>query len=276
MCFLGKRVNIRQWLLNAQINFALVRGRLGLAPLLVVSLLSAWQWSTSAVHTIDSLALQETRTYRVFNPRSQGQIIYSLDGATHRNSLVPAVVFSIAATLQGQDPPKIVAVYSNANRDRDFRPFISAPTSWRPRIVGRSSEFDIFLMRELMPQIEGRQAYKMQRYLLGHSLSGLYALDLATRVPGHFAGVFVFAPTFSHDTSIGERLPNACNADTFVYVNWGLENSRDTKVFAAIVAQWQADRRCRRRPLLTLRHYGSLHQIVMLTGQIHVAFWLFR
>lgn len=251
-------------------------GRLGLGLLLVASLLSAWQWSTSTVHTIDSVALQETRTYRVFNPRSQGQIIYSLDGATLSNGLVPAVVFSIAATLQGQDPPKIVAVYSNDNRDRDFRPFISAPTYWRPLIVGRSNEFDIFLVRELMPQIEGRQAYKMQRYLLGHSLSGLYALDLATRVPGRFAGVFVFAPTFSHDTSIGERLPNACNADTVVYANWGLESSRDTKVFAAIVAKWQADRRCRLHPSLTPRHYGSLHQIVMLTGKIHVAFWLFR
>jgi predicted alpha/beta superfamily hydrolase len=250
-------------------------GRFGLVMLLVAGLVSAWQWSKSAVYKIESVALQETRAYRIFNPHSEAQIVYSLDGATLRNSLVPAVAFSIAAILQGRDPPKIVAIYSNANRDRDFRPLMSAPTYWRPQIVGRSSEFDTFLMRELMPQIEGRQANEMQRYLLGHSLSGLYALDLATRVPGHFTGVFAFAPTFSHDTTISGRLPTACNANTILYANWGLESSRDTEVFTATVTQWKADDHCRKHPPLTSRHYGSLHQIVMLTGQLHAAFWLF-
>lgn len=242
----------------------------------MASMLSAWQWSTSTVRTIDSVALQETRTFRVFNPHSEDRIIYTLDGATLRNSLAPAVVFSVAAILQGHDPPKIVAIYSNVNRDRDFRPVTSAPTYWRPRIVGRSSAFDTFLMHELMPLIEGHQVSGKRRYILGHSLSGLYALDLATRVPGQFAGVFAFAPTFSHDTTIDGRLQTACDADTVLYANWGLESARDTEVFAATVARWKADLRCRQRPPLTPRHYGSLHQIVMLTGQLHAAFLLFN
>ena len=251
-------------------------GRVALGGLIMTGLLSGWQWSTSAVHTIRSVALKETRIYRVFNPHSETQTIYSLDGATYRNSLAPAVVFSIAAILRGQDPPKIVAVYANANRDRDFRPVTSAPTYWRPRIVGRSSDFDTFLMRELIPQIEGRQATGIHRYLMGHSLSGLYALDLATRMPDRFAGVFAFAPTFSHDTTIGNRLPMSCNTSTIIYANWGLESSRDTEVFDATVAQWKADRRCRERRPLTPRHYGALHSIVMLTGQVQAAFWLIR
>ena len=115
-------------------------GRVALGGLIMTGLLSGWQWSTSAVHTIRSVALKETRIYRVFNPHSETQTIYSLDGATYRNSLAPAVVFSIAAILRGQDPPKIVAVYANANRDRDFRPVTSAPTYWRPRIVGPKKE----------------------------------------------------------------------------------------------------------------------------------------
>jgi predicted alpha/beta superfamily hydrolase len=250
-------------------------GRLVFGMFLVVSFLSAWQWSTSVARTIDSAALHETRTYRVFNPNSEARIIYSLDGGTLRNSLAPAAVFSIAAILQGDDPPKIVAIYSNANRNRDFRPVTSAPTYWRPRIVGRSSAFDTFLMRELMPQIEGHKTSEMRRYILGHSLAGLYALNLATRVPGQFTGVFAFAPTFSHDTTISRRLPTSCNANTLLYANWGLESSRDTEVFAEIVARWKADRRCYRRLPLTPRHYGSLHQIVMLTGQIHAAILLY-
>ena len=250
-------------------------GRLVVGILLVASLLSAWQWTTSTVHRIDSVALQEVRAYRVFNPHSEAQIIYSLDGDTLRNSLAPAVVFSIAAILQAQYPPKIVSVYSNTSRDRDFRSVKSTPTYWRPQIVGRSNAFDTFLLSELVPQIEGRQAISMRRYLLGHSLSGLYALDLTTRVPGRFAGVFAFAPTFSHDTTIGGRLAISCTANTVLYANWGLESARDTDVFAKTVAQWKADRRCRQRPPSTPRHYGALHQVVMLTGQIHAAFWLF-
>ena len=249
--------------------------RLVLGMLLVAGLLSAWQWSTSLVRTIDSVALQETRTYRVFNPHSEGRIIYSLDGSTLRNGLAPAVIFSVAAVLQGAEPPKIVAVYSNANRDRDFRPVTSAPTYWRPQIVGHSSAFDKFLMRELMPLIEGHWVSGKERYILGHSLSGLYALDLATRVPGQFAGVFAFAPTFTHDTTIVGRLPFSCDADTVLYANWGLESARDTEVFAATATRWKADHRCQQRPPLTPRHYGSLHQIVMLTGQLHAAFLLF-
>lgn len=249
--------------------------RFALGMLLVVSLLSAWQWSTSLVRTIESVALQETRTYRVFNPHSEGLVVYSLDGSTLRNSLAPAVVFSVAAVLQGDEPPKIIAVFSNVNRDRDFRPATSAPTYWRPRIVGRSSAFDTFLMRELVPLIEGHRVSDQRRYILGHSLSGLYALDLATRFPRQFAGVFAFAPTFSQDTTIDGRLPIACNADTVLYANWGLESARDTEVFAATATRWKADRRCQQRPPLTPRHYGSMHQIVMLTGQLHAAFLLF-
>lgn len=242
---------------------------------LVASTLAVWQWSTSVIHRIDSVALQEARVFRVFNPYSKDRTIYLLDGGALRNSLAPAVIFSVAAILQGRDPPKIVAVYSNANRDRDFRPVTSTPTYWRPRIVGRSPSFDAFLMLELIPQIEDQRQSSTRRYILGHSLSGLYVLDLATRFPGRFAGVLAFAPTFSHDTTIGARLPISCDANTLLYANWGLESSRDTEVFVTTVTKWQADRRCNQRPPISPRHYGSLHQIVMLTGQLHAAFLLF-
>ena len=249
--------------------------RLAFTGSLFVGLISSWQWLTSKSHTIQSTALQETRTYRIFNEHSNGPVIYSLDGHSLRNGLAPAVIFSFAAILRGQELPKVIAIYSNASRDRDFRPLGSAPTHWRPKIDGRSSDFDNFLFAELLPEIEGRKAAGVRRYLMGHSLSGLYALDLATREPERFTGVFAFAPTFSHDTSIGERLPKACHSRTFLYENWGLESSRDTAVFSATAARWKADPDCRRKSsLLTPRHYGSLHQTIMLTGQFHIAFWL--
>lgn len=249
-------------------------GRLALAGSLLIGLISSWQWITSKSHTIQSRALQEARTYRIFNEHSDGPVIYSLDGQSLRNGLAPAVLFSFAAILRGQELPTVVAIHSNASRDRDFRPLSSVPTYWRPKIAGRSSDFDNFLFTELLPEIESRKAEGVRRYLMGHSLSGLYALDLATREPDRFAGFFAFAPTFSHDTSIGERLPTACNASTILYANWGLESSRDTAVFDATVVRWKADPDCRQKSLLTPRHYGSLHQTIMLTGQFHTAFSL--
>jgi Putative esterase len=249
-------------------------GRLALVVSLVVGFLAGWQWLTSKRYSIHSRALQESRTYRVFNERSNGPVIYSLDGDSLRNSLAPAVLFSFAATLRGQALPKLVAVHSNVGRDRDFRPLKSTPTYWRPKIAGRSTAFDNFLLGELVAEIEKPEAKGIRRYLMGHSLSGLYALDLATREPERFAGIFTFAPTFSHDTSIGERLPKLCHAGTSIYANWGLESLRDTAVFDVIVTQWNANIDCRQNTPATPRHLGSLHQTIMLTGQFHVAFWL--
>lgn len=250
--------------------------RLALGLLFATSMLSTWQWSTSELHSIDSVVLRDMKTYRVFYYWSQDRIIYSLDGNTFTNSLAPAVLFSVAVLLRGRASPQVVAIYSDTNRNLDFMPTASAPTYWRPQIIGRSNAFEIFLIQELMPKIEGENANGIHRYLSGHSLSGLYAIDLATRKPGRFTGIFAFAPTFSHDTSIAARLPMACNANTVLYTNWGLESARDTEVFTSIVAGWKADRRCRANPPLTPRHYGAVHQIVMLTGQIHTGFWLFN
>ncbi len=112
--------------------------------------------------------------------------------------------------------------------------------------------------------------------MLGHSLSGLYALDLASRRPGLFAGVFTFAPTFSHDTSIAKRLATACHPHTKIYTSWGLESSRDTLVFVTAAKLWKASKDCKHDNLLISRHYASPHQTIMLTGQIHAAVAMYR
>lgn len=245
-----------------------------LVGVLLLTILAGWQWLSSERHSIQSSSLDQTRYYRVFNSRSDGSVVYSLDGQSLRNGLVPAVIFSVAAIVRGDHSPKIVAIESNSERDRNFRRSESTPTHWRPTIAGRSDEFDHFLLDELMPEIEQGSPKQRRRYLMGHSLSALYALDLGTRLPGRFSGILAFAPTFSHDTSISDRLPLACQRDTLLYANWGLESARDTEVFERAVTRWNADERCQGRTLVTSIHYGSLHQTIMLTGQLDVAFKL--
>lgn len=161
---------------------------------------------------------------------------------------------------------------STGDRDKDFRPISSTPTRWRSKIPGHSDRFDRFLVEELFVEVEGENAGETQRFLTGHSLAGLYALDLAAHEPELFGGVFVFAPTFSHDISIANRLPHACAADLDIYANWGLESARDTEVFETTVKRWKSDAGCRRFTPVTRRHYGAIHQIVMITGQVDVAF----
>ena len=239
----------------------------------VLAAISAWVWLVGELHAVNTDALRETRTYRVFNPGPSGTVVYALDGQSLRNGLSSAVILTIAAFSKGQDAPKVIAVYSTANRDRDFRPPSSTPTYWRPSIEGRSPTFHRFLIEELIPQIE--QQTPERRFLLGHSLAGLYALDLATRQPTRFAGVFAFAPTFSHDTSIAERLPMVCGEGRLLYANWGLESARDTKVFDDAATKWAKAEPCKADPPVISRHYGSIHQTIMMTGQVHAAFgWM--
>jgi predicted alpha/beta superfamily hydrolase len=113
-------------------------------------------WAGSKDYKLVSTALKEDRNYTVFGPQGSSRIIYSLDGGSLRNGLFPATTVTLAAWFRGQEQPMIVAVYSNANRDRDFRPSIVQPKYWRPDISGHSKRFDRFLLEELMTKLEKR------------------------------------------------------------------------------------------------------------------------
>lgn len=244
---------------------------LGLALIVTVGLAAIWQWVISEHHTVQSNALNEKRDYRVFNPDSRGPIVYAFDGQSLRHGLAPAVLFSLGALARAQPMPKLVAISSGKQRDRDFRPIESEPSSWRQVISGRSHKFDRFLLDELAPRVEGHQPLSGKRYLMGHSLAGLYALELAVREQNQFDGVFAFSPTFSHDLSVKERLGDLCAPDLDVFVNWGLESARDDEVYQATMTHWLDVPKCGAHPPATARHYGAIHQIVMLSGQAHAA-----
>ena len=245
--------------------------------ILILGLLFAfalWLWWSSEPITVASRALDEDRQIRVFNPAGEGVTIYALDGQSLRHSLGPAMLFTFGAFLQGKPLPRIVAIHSDADRDRDFRSAHGSPTDWRPRIAGHADKFDRFLLQEVVPLIENEGQRGSGRYLMGHSLAGLYALDMAIRNENSFDGIYAFAPTFSHDTSIAERLPRLCRADVSTYVNWGLESERDTQVFERTVGLWTSSPQCADGQPAIRRHYGAIHQVVMLSGQVEAA-WRF-
>lgn len=225
---------------------------------------------------IVSSALAEERIYTVFGAQNNGPMVYSLDGGSLRNGLFPVTITTIASWTKGQSPPKIVAVHSNANRNRDFRPAKVQPEYWRPDIAGRSADFDRFLLDELMPQVEKQYRKTPKRYLFSHSLSGLYALEVAARQPDVFAGVYAFSPTFSHDMSIQERLAKLCRNNLIIYANIGLESGRDSAVFDKVSDGWTSAPECKSNPLILRRHPGILHALIMTTGQIDASFFYMR
>ena len=229
-------------------------------------------WDDSQAHTIDSVHLQEQRSYRVFGSGNSNEYVYSFDGQSFRNGLFPATMLRISSWIGAWPDATFVAIYSNANRDVDFRPQHVEPTYWRPSISGRSDIFDSFLIEELFPEVEGNMDVAKRRHLFGHSLAGLYVIDLASRHPDLMAGVYAFSPTFSHDQTILDRLPNVCAGQTDVYANWGLESERDTKVFQSFTREWLEHPGCQERSLTIRRHFGVVHAAIMSTGQAEVIF----
>jgi predicted alpha/beta superfamily hydrolase len=243
----------------------------GLAALAVFAAAALLVQLGSEEASVRSQALGEERRYRVFNPGGSGPIVYALDGQAARNGLIPATLFSLSAMIRGAETPTVVVVYSGRHRDLDFRPRRVVPTHWRPKLRGRAPAFDHFLFTELIPQVEHSPRGDRKRYLMGHSLAGLYALDVAARSPRDFHGVFAFSPTFSHDLSIKVRLPAACRGQMRTYANWGLESARDTEVFNAVTTAWRQDEACTGQKLKIRHHYGVIHQLIMTTGQIEAA-----
>lgn len=265
---------IRRWL-SFQFAIIGVSALFGLTSLFLL-IVSLFVWQSSQTVEINSAALQERRSYTVYMDDRTDRIIYSLDGQNYRHSPFPATIFAIAAWVKGEKPPVFVAIHSGPTRDVDFRNAQSNPASWRPSIAGRAARFDRFLVGELVPQVEsGREGWRTRRYGLGHSLAGLYMLDLTSRKAGLFNGVYVFSPTFSHDLSIVPRLAASCLNSREIYANIGLESERDTAVFARSARRWADRPGCHRNALHLRRHYGVPHQLIMMTGQIESAFFYF-
>jgi predicted alpha/beta superfamily hydrolase len=227
-------------------------------------------WTNRTEMSVPSKALNESRKITIFGgvgSTRSAVAIYSLDGDKHRHALLPAAHGALFAWASGRSRPLFVAIHDQGRRDHDLRPATAKPAYWRPNISGRAADFDTFLLQELRNEIEARFGASRKRYLFGHSLGGLYALDMPTRQPEHgFVGLYAFSPTFSHDLSLLDRLETACISTSHIYANIGLESDRDTDVFRDAEKQVQASPACRRR-FETSHHPGMIHAVVMLTGQ---------
>ena len=107
-----------------------------------------------------------------------------------------AAVANVAfLTDRGAAPPLIVVgVPNGADRTHDLTPVPTGATANRFRTAGGSSEFADFVASDVLPMVHAKYRTLPVSILAGHSFGGLFALELAARRPGVFAGVIAMSP----------------------------------------------------------------------------------
>ncbi len=226
-------------------------------------------WSGREERALHSAALGEQRRYTVYNPAARpAKVILVLDGERLRHGLATAMQARLWAFLRGSSSPVVVAIEGQGTRDTDLRNASSQPAAWRPNIGGRSEKFDQFLIEELIPLV-GRPDNQTKLYLFGHSLAGLYTVDFAIRhgIDQRLSGYAAFTPTFSHDLSILDRLPQLCAGSAQVLLTIGLESAREHDLFERARGKVAGTGSCAKHKVTFANHPGMIHQVVMLKGQ---------
>lgn len=149
--------------------------------------------------TLDSKILNETREISVSVPESYVNnklqlstypVVYVLDGETHFK-FVSAAVEKFSGGNYPAIPEMIVVGITSKDRYKDFTPthHQSNPTS------GKSQQFTQFLMQEVIPFINQNYRTDSYKILIGHSLTGLYALDLVRTNPTYFNAYVAHDPS---------------------------------------------------------------------------------
>ena len=178
---------------------------------------SAQGSSTGAVeigqtYTIESKALQESRTIHVYVPpgytstAARYPVLYVLDG---QNYFVPAVGVVRYLAMMDLLPEMLVVGIPSRDRLKEYTPTKDA----RSPSGGGIGPFLTFVNDELFPFIEGRYRTLPYRILSGHSLGGLCVLYAFVKRPEMFSAYIAISPSVYWDNSvlarIAEPAPNA-------------------------------------------------------------------
>lgn len=139
-------------------------------------------------------------------------VVYVLDGRGLFPTAVAAARFLTA--YEGAAPVIVVGVdsLSPALRRRDFTPTLGAAA---PGEAGQADAFADFLARTVLPHVDGAYRTGQHRLLVGHSLSGLFALHVRAARPDLFSDHAAISPTLGWDgAEIVDRLGAGAAAPT--------------------------------------------------------------
>ena len=150
---------------------------------------------------LPSRAMGASRTIDVVLPPSYDPastrryaVLYVLDA---EQELEPAVAVTRFYAGTGQLPPMIVVGVRNGTRSRDLTPPAAGGWTAPPEmgITGGAGTLLQFLSDELVPWVDRKYMTAPMRVLIGHSLGGLFALNVIASEPASFTGYIVLEPS---------------------------------------------------------------------------------
>lgn len=128
-------------------------------------------------------------------------VVYLLDGDTHFHS-----VTGILDQLSGNEvcPKMIVVAIPNTQRSRDLTPTrsLELPGGSQPdhmKTTGGGGNFTAFIEKELFPYIENNYRTAPYRVLIGHSLGGLFVINMLLKHPQMFDSYLAIDPSMWWD-----------------------------------------------------------------------------
>jgi len=148
-------------------------------------------------------------------------VLYLLDGRTHFQHASSTVQF---LSRNGRIPQMIVVAIVNVNRNRDFTP---THMNNRPE-SGGAGKFIKFMKEELFPYIEKNYRTQSYRLLEGHSLGGMFSIQVLFDHPEMFQAHFAMSPYIMWDNDYIlnqaiDKLQQPLEFNNYLYITLGDE-----------------------------------------------------
>ena len=177
--------------------------------------------------------LDEQRVVSIYTPRSYASrpdkayaVLYVLDGFGNFFHTLGSHFF--LAGYQ-QMPELIIVGIHHRNRSYDLTP----TKTKRVKGSGGAGAFRQFIKEELFDYVDSHYRTQEARFLSGHSLGGLFAVDTMLSAPEMFHAYFTFSPSLRYDNDlILKKLIKQINESKlsgYLYMNIGNEGFKMTR-----------------------------------------------
>ncbi len=171
------------------------------------------QISIGVIDSLYSETLGEQRDFWIHVPHAYDDqtkfpVIFLLDGAYHFESVVGMMRYH---SIIREIPEMIVVAIMNTNRLRDFSPL---PVSENTNLSG-AKEFATFIEKELVPYIDSAYPTIPYRTLFGHSLGGLFTVNMLVHHTDLFDNYLAIDPSLSYNQPFLEDLQLKFNKTDF-------------------------------------------------------------
>ncbi|NTS40409.1 alpha/beta hydrolase [Flavisolibacter sp. BT320] len=172
------------------------------------------------IHHLESKVLGESRMLNVYLPEgyksadtTKYPVIYLLDGSADEDFIhIVGLVQYNSFEWVNQLPKSIVVGIATVDRRRDFT-FPTSIEADRKRYptAGHSGKFISFLASELQPFIERKFRTNLSKTIIGQSLGGLLATEIAVKHPTLFNQYIIVSPSLWWDNG------SLLNKDAAIY-----------------------------------------------------------